>query len=215
MTRSKITTATRTNAMQMRAEGHTYAEIVLALSHDGINLNWCKRNLSSVIVCDAHFFLMEALIPLALRPEGISRLEFRRRIKVAYGIPFDEMIPESIERRTKRGLPDDAFIRPDWMEPQAARSSQAAIIEAASFLAERLDELHGEVCALYPTASSWHVRDVIVSMATGSHPAGPFVQGLRMSDAVRKMEARLPQLLQPEPKNLEQDVDTEYNYLCM
>lgn len=215
MTRSKITPETRTTAMQMRVDGHTYAAIALALRDDGINLNWCKKNLSSVIVCDTHTYLMEGLIPLALRPEGISRLEFRRRTKVAYGIPSDEAIPEPIERRTKRGLPDGAFIRPDWMEPQAAGLSQSAIIEAASLLRERLDELHGEVCALIPTASSWHVRDVIVSMAIGSHPAGPIVQGRRMSEAVTTMKARLPQLLQPKTSTRVQEVDPEFDHVCM
>jgi len=213
MTRSKVTSATLTKAIQMRTEGDTYAEIVLALSDDGITLNWCKRNLNSVTVYDTHFFLMEELTPLALRPEGISRLEFRTKIKAAYGIPFGGMIPEAIERKTKRGLPEDAFVRPDWMEPEAARSSQAAIIEAASVLADRLDELHGEFCEMHPNASPWHVRDAILSMVTGSHPAGPIVQGRQMSDAVSKMEERLPQRLQVEA--FDQEVDHEYDRLCM
>jgi hypothetical protein len=212
MTRSKITPSTRTKAIQMRTEGDTYAEIVLALSDDGITLNWCKKNLNSVAVYDTHFFLMEQLTPLALRPEGISRLEFRTKIKAAYGIPFGDMIPEAIERKTKRGLPEDAFVRPDWMEPEAARSSLAAIVEAASVLRDRLDELHGEFCAMYPNASSWHVRDAILSMVTGSHPAGPIVQGRQMSDAVSNMEERLPQRLQFEEST--QEVDHEYDRLC-
>ncbi|WP_092252730.1 hypothetical protein [Pseudomonas sp. NFACC13-1] len=213
MTRSKITPTTRTKAIQMRTEGDTYAEIVLALSDDGITINWCKKNLSSVAVYDTHYFLMEELTPLALRPEGISRLEFRTKIKAAYGIPFGEMIPEAIERKTKRGLPDDAFVRPDWMEPEAARSSQAAIVEAASLLRDRLDELHGEICALYPNASSWHVRDAVLSMVTGSHPAGPIIQGRQMLDAVSKMEERVPQRSQAEAPA--QEVDHEYDSLCM
>lgn len=212
MTRSKVTSATLTKAIQMRTEGDTYAEIVLALSDDGITLNWCKRNLNSVTVYDTHFFLMEELTPLALRPEGISRLVFRTKIKAAYGIPFGDMIPEAIERETKRSLPEDAFVRPDWMEPEAARSSQAAIVEAASVLRDRLDELHGEFCAMYPNASSWHVRDAILSIVTGSHPAGPIVQGRQMSDAVSKMEERLPQRLQFEEST--QEVDHEYDRLC-
>ena len=213
MTRSKVTSATLTKAIQMRTEGDTYAEIVLALSDDGITLNWCKRNLNSVTVYDTHFFLMEELTPLALRREGISRLEFRTKIKAAYGIPFGDIIPEAIERKTKRSLPEDAFVRPDWMEPEAARSSQAAIIEAASVLADRLDELHGEFCEMHPNASPWHVRDAILSMVTGSHPAGPIVQGRQMSDAVSKMEERLPQRLQVEA--FDQEVDHEYDRLCM
>ncbi len=213
MTRSKITSATRTKALQMRTEGGTYAEIVLALSGDGITLNWCKKNLNSVAVYDTHYFLMEELTPLALRLEGISRLEFRTKIKAAYGISLGDMIPEAIERKTKRGLPEDAFVRPDWMEPEAARSSQAAIVEAASVLRDRLDELHGEICALYPSASSWHVRDTILSMVTGSHPAGPIVQGRQMLDAVRKMEERVLQRSQTEAPT--QEVDHEYDSLCM
>lgn len=213
MTRSKITSATRTKALQMRTEGSTYAEIVLALSDDGITLNWCKKNLNSVVVYDTHYFLMEELTPLALRPEGISRLEFRTRIKAAYGIPFGGMIPEAIERKIKRDLPEEAFVRPDWMEPQAARSSQTAIIEAASLLTDRLDELHGEICAQHPNASPWHVREAILSMVTGSHPAGPIVQGRQMSDAVSKMEERLPQRLQFEVQA--QDVDNEFDSLCI
>lgn len=213
MTRSKVTSATLTKAIQMRTEGDTYAEIVLALSDDGITLNWCKRNLNSVTVYDTHFFLMEELTPLALRREGISRLEFRTKIKAAYGIPLGDMIPEAIEKKTKRGLPEGAFVRPDWMEPEAARSSQAAIIEAASVLADRLDELHGEFCEMHPNASPWHVRDAILSMVTGSHPAGPIVQGRQMSDAVSKMEERLPQRLQVEA--FDQEVDHEYDRLCM
>ncbi|CAK14624.1 hypothetical protein [Pseudomonas entomophila] len=212
MARSKITSESRTKAIQMRTEGHTYAEIVLALSDDGITLNWCKKNLSSIAVYDTHYFLMEELTPLTLRPEGISRLEFRTKIKTAYGIPLGDMIPEAIEKKTKRALPEGGFVRPDWMEPEAARSSQTAIVEAASLLRDRLDELHGEICALHPNASSWHVRDAILSMVTGSHPAGPIVQGQQMLDAVKKMEERVPQRSQaeaPAPK-----ADHEYDSLC-
>ncbi|MNG03468.1 hypothetical protein D3C84_865530 [compost metagenome] len=146
MVRSKITPETRTKANQMRTEGRTYAEIALALSDDGITLNWCKKNLNSVAVYDTHYFLIEELTPLALRPD-------------------------------------------------------------------RLDELHGEICALYPNASSWHVRDAILSMVTGSHPAGPIVQGRQMSDAVSKMEERVPQRSQAESPA--QEVDHEYDSLCM
>lgn len=213
MTRSKITSATRTKAIQMRTEGDTYTEIAIALSDDGITLNWCKRNLNSVTVYGTHYFLMEELTPLALRPEGIARLEFRTKIKAAYGIPMGDIIPEAIEKKTKRGLPEGTFVRPDWMEPEAARSSQSAIVEAASLLRDRLDELHGEICALYPNASSWHVRDTILSMVTGNHPAGPIVQGRQMLDAVSKMEERVPQRSQAEAPVKE--ADHEYDNLCI
>lgn len=212
MAKSKITFETHNKASQMRTEGRTYAEIALALSDDGITINWCKKNLRSITVYDTHYFLMEELTPLVLRPEGISRLEFRTKIKAAYGIPLGDMIPEAIERKTKRGLPDGAFVRPDWMEPEAARSSQTAIVEAATLLRDRLDELHGEICALYPNASAWHVREAILTMVAGSHPAGPIVQGRQMLDAVTKMEERVPQRSYTEAPAPE--ADHEYDSLC-
>jgi len=213
LTKSKASPAARTKAIQLRSEGVTYAEIVLALSEDGITLNWCKKNLNSIAVYDTHFFLIEVLTPLALRPEGISRLEFRTKIKTAYSIPFGDIIPVAIERKTRRGLPKDAFVRPDWMEPEAARSSQTAIIGAASLLSDHLDELQREICALHPKASSWHIRNAILSMVAGSHPAGPIVQGRQMSNAVKRMEERLPQRSQLEA--LVQETDKEFDHLCM
>jgi hypothetical protein len=213
LTKSKVTPATRAKAIQLRNEGNTYAEIAIALSDDGITDNWCKKNLNSIAVYDTHYFLMEALTPLALRPEGISRLEFRTRIKTAYGIPSGDIIPEAIERKTRRALPEDAFVRPDWMEPEAARSSQTAIIGAASLLSDHLDELQREICALHPKASSWHIRNAILSMVSGSHPAGPIVQGRQMSNAVKRMEERLPQRSHLEI--FAQKTDIEYDRLCM
>jgi hypothetical protein len=212
MAKSKVTEETRKRAFQMRSEGTSYVDIVAELASQGITENWCKRNLSTVKVFDTHFFLMEELIPLATRPEGIARLEFRAKVKQSYGIPFDQAIPASIERKTRRALPDDAFIRPDWMEPQAARASQMLIVQGASDLHDRLEEMVAEYCYHHPAASAWHVRQEILQLATGAHPAGPMVQGARMLDAVDTMEERVPQKLPVEPTFI---YDDEFDRQCI
>lgn len=212
MARSKITESTKQTAIQMRTEGALYPEITEALSGEGVTLNWCKRNLNTIKVYDAHFYVVEELTPLATRPEGISRLEFRTQIKRGYSIPFSEPIPEAIDKRTRRALPEDAFIRPDWMEPDAARECQQEIIQNAAILFDRIEEMVDEYCAKHPAASRWHVRNEIVTLATGAHPAGPMVQGERMLDAVDTMEERVPQRKSEEFTFLR---DVEYDSLCM
>lgn len=209
---SKVTDTTRKQAVLMRSEGASYKDIAATLSTEGVTENWCKRNLGAVAVFDTHYFLMEQLIPLATRPEGISRMEFRTKIKVAYGIPFDEAIPGAIEKKARRALPEDAFIRPDWMEPEAARASQNEILQDAIILFDRLDEMVAEFCAKYPTASPWHVRQEIITLGLGDHPAGPMVQGKRMLDAVDAMEGRVTQKTAEE---FTYPIDEELSHLCI
>lgn len=212
MATSKVTDTARKQAVQMRSEGASYKDIAATLAASGVTENWCKRNLGTVAVFDTHFFLMEQLLPLATRPEGISRLEFRTKIKGAYGIPFDEAIPQAIDKRARRALPEDAFIRPDWMEPEAARASQNEILQDAIILFDRLDEMVAEFCEKYPTANPWHVRQEIITLGLGDHPAGPMVQGKRMLDAVDTMEGRVTQ------KAVEEfafPTDEEFGHLCV
>lgn len=212
MAKSKVSDNARTQAMLLRSEGASYKDIVAALSNEGVTDNWCKKNLGTVAVFDTHFFLMEQLTPLAIRPEGISRMEFRTKIKLAYGIPFDVAIPGAIDKRTRRALPEDAFIRPDWMEPEAARASQNEIIQDATILFDRLDEMVAEFCYRHPAASPWHVRQEIVTLAIGGHPAGPMIQGRRMLDAVDRMEGRMTQKTVDKLTVL---ADEEFDHLCI
>jgi len=212
MAKSKVTEETRTRAVQLRSEGTSYLDIVVKLASQGITENWCKRNLSTVKVFDTHYFLMEELIPLATRPEGIPRIEFRAKIKSAYGVLSNSSIPAAIDKKTRRALPDDAFIRPDWMEPESARASHLEIVHSATILADRLEEMVAEFCCRYPTASTWHVRQEILSHIVGSHPAGPLVQGKRMSDAVETMEDRVPQKPPVEPAFM---IDDEFERFCI
>jgi len=212
MAMSKVTDATRRLAVMMRSEGAGYKEIVAALSGEGVTENWCKRNLSTVAVFDTHYFLMEQLLPLATLPEGISRMDFRTMIKEAYAIPFDEAIPEAIERKVRRALPEIAFIRPDWMEPESARASQTEIVQSASILFDRLEEMVAEFSHNHPSVSPWHVRQEIVTLAVGGHPAGPMVQGRRMLDAVETMEGRVSQKPMHDAPLA---IDEEFDRLCV
>lgn len=212
MATSKVSDTTRKQAIHMRSEGATYKDIVTTLSSEGVTENWCKKNLGTVVVFDTHYFLMEQLAPLAIRPEGVSRMEYRTQIKLAHGIPFGEPIPESIEKKTRRALPENAFIRPDWMEPEAARASQNELVQGATILSDRLEELVAEFCHNHPAASSWHVRQEMLSLATGSHPAGTMVQGKRMLDAVESMEGRMAQKAAHE---YSAPADEELDRLCI
>lgn len=198
MATSKVADTTRNHAVQMRSEGATYKEIAAALSSEGVTENWCKKNLCTIAVFDKHYFLMEQLIPLAIRPEGIPRKEFRARIKAAYGVPTGKEIPKAIERRTRRALPSNGFIRPDWMEPEAARASQNEIVQNASVLHEMLEAMVAEFCHNHPSSSPWHVRQEIITLATGSYGGGPMVQGRRMLEAVSVMEERMGQKIASE-----------------
>jgi len=212
MATSKVTDTTCKHAVQMRSEGATYKEIAAALSSEGVTENWCKKNLCTIAVFDRHYFLMEQLIPLAIRPEGIPRKEFRARVKSAYGIPSGKQIPKAIERRTRRALPSNAFVRPDWMEPEAARVSQNEIAQNASALHEVLEAMVAEFCHNYPTASPWHVRQEIITLATGSYGGGPMVQGRRMLEAVSVMEERMGQKIASE---CTAPIDEELDDLCV
>ena len=212
MATSKVADTTRKHAVQMRSGGATYKEIAAALSSEGVTENWCKKNLCTIAVFDKHYFLMEQLIPLAIRPEGIPRKEFRARIKAAYGVPTGKEIPKAIERRTRRALPSNAFVRPDWMEPEAARVSQNEIAQNASALHEVLEAMVAEFCHNYPTASPWHVRQEIITLATGSYGGGPMVQGRRMLEAVSVMEERMGQKIASERTV---PVDEELDDFCV
>ncbi|SET43887.1 hypothetical protein [Pseudomonas graminis] len=212
MAKSKVTEEARARATQMRSVGTSYRDIAAELGSQGVTENWCKRNLNTVIVFDNHYFLMEELIPLAVRPEGIPRLQFRAKIKAAYGLPSGVTIPEAIERRTKRALPYDAFIRPDWMEPEFARASHLELVHDATILVDRLEEMVAEFCVRYPTASIWHVRQEIIGHILGSHPASPLVHGKRMVDAVDTIEGRVPQIPPVEPAFID---DEEFDHHCI
>lgn len=212
MARSKITPATRSSAIFMRSEGATYAEIATALSEEGISEDWCKRNLSKIPVYDIHYFLIEELIPLALRPEGIARLELRMRIKAAYDIADNAPIPEAIWKRTLRGLPEGSFVCPDYLDPEAAEESHQALCSGAIMLMDTFEECVADFLHRFPVASAWHVRDAMLKMLTGTHPGGPFVQGRQMNDAVEKLMDRVPQRglpVEPIP-----GLDSEYERLC-
>lgn len=191
--RSRVSPESRTQAIQMRATGASYPDIVTAINCEAVTLDWCKRNLKTVPVYDTHFYLVEELTPLALRPEGVARLDLRTRIKKAYGIADGSPIPRAIYTRTTNALPEGSFIRPDFLEPEAAAASQNALCGAAVILMERFEELVADYLHQFPSTSPWHVRNTILQMLTGSHPGGPLVQGRRINDAVDELADRVPQ----------------------
>lgn len=212
--RSKVSSESRTQAIQMRAAGASYPDIVTAINCEAVTVDWCKRNLKTIPVYDTHFYLMEELTPLALRPEGIARLDLRTRIKAAYGIDDGLPIPERIYKRTTNALPEGSFIRPDFLEPAAAVASQNALCGAAIILMERFEELVADYLHQFPDTSPWHVRNTILQMLTGSHPGGPLVQGRRINDAVEELSDRVRQhgaVVSPAVSV----VDSEYDALCI
>lgn len=211
--RSKVSPESRTQAIQMRAAGASYPDIVNAVNCEAVTVDWCKRNLKTVPVYDTHFYLIEELTPLALRPEGIARLDLRTRIKKAYGIADGNPIPRAIYTRTTNALPEGTFIRPDFLEPEAAVASQNALCVAAITLMERFEELVAEYIHQFPSTSPWHVRNTILQMLTGSHPGGPLVQGRRINDAVEELTDRVPQSGVVVSSCLPV-VDSEYDALC-
>ncbi|WP_324734068.1 hypothetical protein [Pseudomonas paeninsulae] len=213
MAKSKVTEETRLQAAQMRSEGRNYKDIATDLATQGVTVDWCKRNLSTIAIYDTLYFLMEEITPLAIRPEGIARLQFYKLIKNAYGIVPGEQIPEAIERKVRRSLPVEAFIRPDWMDPQSAVATQRAILEGTMILMDRLTELTTEVCAQCPGASPWHVQDYMLKQLTGDYPGGPLVQGQHMSQAVERMVERMPQTAGYERSPLPED--PEFDELCV
>jgi hypothetical protein len=213
MAKSKVTEETRTRAVQMRSEGMQYNQIAENLSGEGVTSDWCKRNLSTIKVFDTHYFLMEKIIPLGLRPEGIARSMLNRLIRKAHGINSGDPIPPKILQQVKRALPNDVFIRPDWMDPQSAGATQRAIIMGTTILMDRLQELTADVCQQCPGASEWHVRDYMLKQLTGDYPGGPMVQGKHMEQAVQKMIVRLHQI---DPAERPPDAaDAEFDYLCI
>ncbi|MCF7535376.1 hypothetical protein [Pseudomonas petrae] len=213
MAKSKVTEEARARAIQMRSKGAQYKQIAESLSSEGVTFDWCKRNLSTVKVYDTDYFLIEQITPLGVRPEGIARSELNRFIRKAFGIESGEPIPPKILQRVKRALPDDVFVRPDWMDPQSAEATQRAIVIGTTILMDRLEELTADVCQLCPGASAWHVRDYMLKQLTGDYPGGPLVQGQHMERAVERMVVRMPQITPSERPPLA--MDTEYEALCM
>lgn len=212
MAKSKVTEQARARAIQMRSEGMQYKHIAENLSHEGVTFDWCKRNLSTVKVFDTHYFLMEQVIPLGVRPEGISRSTLNKLIRQAHGINSGDPIPSKIVQQVRRALPDDVFIRPDWMDPQSAEATQTAIVIGTTILMDRLEELTDDICQQCPGASAWHVRDYMLKQLTGDYPGGPLVQGQHMEQAVGKMVVRMPQITPSERPPL--TTDTEFEALC-
>lgn len=166
----QIPSQTKEEAVALRQQGKTYAEISEQV---GVSLDWCKRNLKSVRQEEKLKF--EALYAKGKSSTGVSRTEVFNTLNLSAQdkSQHNKLLSSAVKRI--RANNKENIVRPDWMIPTAARFCTDTIVGLSMDIEERCDEeayqLHNQLRQLdssEPVPSVQKIKAAILGLALAS-----------------------------------------------
>ena len=131
----KISDSTKQQAVVLRQQGLTYAEISKQL---GISLGWCKANLADVLSQDKQKF--QKLYTKGKSNRGVSRTEVFTELELATKQDKEQQKLMNSAVKRIRANNKANIVRPDWMLPTAARFCTDSIVALSMDIEERSHE---------------------------------------------------------------------------
>lgn len=141
-------------AIALREEGKSYREISTTLN---VSIDWCKKNLKHITKGHLNNDVLDALVSLAIRPEGCSYKELSFLL-AKHGISKDKK--EAYKRKAKAINPSCLF-RPDWMSPNNPKESLDTLYSLAENLHERFHTAINEWHTLQPEQDVYAMKWVL------------------------------------------------------
>lgn len=176
----KIDDSVKQQAIKLRAEGHSYASILNALSQYGATESWVKRVTKGVKKAPTRIQqAVEQVYRLASRPQGINQTEANNIYFRLFGTVKDEKtgawtidLTKSAKSQIRKQVREKAteegtmvIFVPDWMDRQRPKESALLMNEIAQQLHEAIQSCVDDYIREFPRASRYAVEQELLTLA--------------------------------------------------
>lgn len=214
----KIDDSVKQQAIKLRAEGHSYASILNALSEYGVTEWWVKSVTKGVKKGKTPTQqAIEAIYPLAIRPCGIKQAECHEIFYDVFGSVWDEAqgkwtmnlsqssksyIRSEVKKMAEKNGKQAVFV-PDWMSTEAPLESLNLMNELAHHIQETIQECVSRYMEVYGDCPASVVQNEMLSLALPGYSPEPLERHCRRNLEVAN---QLMQLAKKRAQNEAQSV---------